>query len=272
MKITILGTAAAEGVPSLFCNCDTCIKSRKSGGRNIRSRSSILINEDLKIDFPPDTFHHSITHNMDTAKLRYLLISHFHHDHFAHDDLTYLKTGFAARNELPDLQIYGAKDVINLIKKTENSNLERHFISPFETFDVGEYKITTIKAMHEGGLTPLNYIIQKNGKSFLYTCDTGYYEDTTWEFLANSGIKLDLLITECTGGPDRIAYKFHMGLPNVCDFRKKMEELGLTDSDTDWVLTHFTHNCGVTYDEMAKIAEPQGFEVAFDGMELSVSV
>lgn len=270
MKITILGTAAAEGVPSLFCNCKVCIKSRKAGGRNIRSRSSILINQDLKFDFPPDTFHHSVIHNMDTAKLRYLLITHPHHDHFAHNDLLYLRPGFATRKNLANLQLYGTKDAINLLPKIENLPLDRHFIVPFKTYNIGEYKITTLRAMH-GTATPLNYIVTKGKKSFLYTCDTGYYEDKTWNFLANSAIKLDLVISECTGGPDRVEYKHHMGLPNVCEFRKKTEEIKLTKSSTPWILTHFTHNCGVTYDEMVVLAEPLGFKIAYDGMTLNLS-
>jgi phosphoribosyl 1,2-cyclic phosphate phosphodiesterase len=270
MKITILGTAAAEGVPSLFCNCHLCIKSRKAGGRNIRSRSSILIDEVLKIDWPPDSFHHSIVHNMNTAKLKFLLITHGHHDHFAHQDLLYLKSGFATRDELPNLQLYGTKDVINLFPKIKNIALNHNYIIPFEKYDIGEYKITTLKAMHGGGTNPLNYIIHKNGKSLLYNCDTGYYEDETWRFLASTGIKLDMVISECTGGPDRVDYKHHMGLPNVCEFRKKTEEIGITDSGTDWILTHFTHNNGTTYNEMVNIAEKENFEVAYDGMEVNL--
>ena len=45
MKITFLGTCAAEGFPGLFCKCDTCNKARILKGKNIRSRFSIMINE-----------------------------------------------------------------------------------------------------------------------------------------------------------------------------------------------------------------------------------
>ena len=31
MKIKYLGTAAAEGVPAIFCNCETCKEARKLG-------------------------------------------------------------------------------------------------------------------------------------------------------------------------------------------------------------------------------------------------
>lgn len=58
MKIQYLGTAAAEGIPAIFCECDTCKKARSLGGRNIRTRSQAIIDENVLIDFPADTYMH----------------------------------------------------------------------------------------------------------------------------------------------------------------------------------------------------------------------
>ena len=55
MKMTWLGTAAAEGWPAMFCRCPSCTESAKHGGKSIRSRSQSLVNDDLLIDFPADT-------------------------------------------------------------------------------------------------------------------------------------------------------------------------------------------------------------------------
>lgn len=60
MKIKYLGTAAYEGIPSLFCRCETCEKSRREGGRNLRSRSQALVDDELLLDFPADTVWHFI--------------------------------------------------------------------------------------------------------------------------------------------------------------------------------------------------------------------
>ena len=60
MKFRYLGTAAAEGWPAVFCNCDHCHRAKKAGGRNIRTRSQALINDDLLIDFPSDSYHHAL--------------------------------------------------------------------------------------------------------------------------------------------------------------------------------------------------------------------
>ena len=53
MKIKYLGTAAAEGVPAIFCRCEVCRKSKEAGGRNIRTRSQSIIDDRLLLDFCP---------------------------------------------------------------------------------------------------------------------------------------------------------------------------------------------------------------------------
>ncbi|MBQ8533797.1 MAG: hypothetical protein IJ462_03090 [Clostridia bacterium] len=53
MKIKYLGTAAAEGIPALFCQCETCEKARKTG--IIRSRAQAIIDDCILLDFGPDT-------------------------------------------------------------------------------------------------------------------------------------------------------------------------------------------------------------------------
>ena len=60
MKLKYLGTAAAEGMPALFCSCENCEKARRLGGKNIRSRSQTMVNDDLIIDYPPDAYAHSV--------------------------------------------------------------------------------------------------------------------------------------------------------------------------------------------------------------------
>ncbi|HEX28759.1 TPA: hypothetical protein ENG04_01615 [Candidatus Poribacteria bacterium] len=56
MKVKFLGTAAAEGWPGVFCECENCRRAREAGGKNIRTRSSLLLNDIYKVDLPPDTY------------------------------------------------------------------------------------------------------------------------------------------------------------------------------------------------------------------------
>ena len=56
MKFQYLGTAAAEGIPALFCNCDICRTAARRGGKELRMRSGALVNDKLLIDLSPDLF------------------------------------------------------------------------------------------------------------------------------------------------------------------------------------------------------------------------
>ena len=56
MKITILGSAAAEAIPNPYCQCSVCCTARQEGGRNVRARSAAIINDDLSsIEFADGT-------------------------------------------------------------------------------------------------------------------------------------------------------------------------------------------------------------------------
>ena len=76
MKLTYLGTAAAEGFPAVFCNCKYCAEARKLKGKNIRTRSQGMINDDLLIDLPADTYHHFLQNDIDD--LGYILKQYRH--------------------------------------------------------------------------------------------------------------------------------------------------------------------------------------------------
>lgn len=70
MKLTYLGTAAAEGWPAAFCNCDGCRAARRLGGRNIRTRSQALVDDALLLDFPCDAWLHALRQGLDFSAVR----------------------------------------------------------------------------------------------------------------------------------------------------------------------------------------------------------
>ena len=54
MKLKFLGTAASEGIPNPFCNCELCTKARHEGGKDVRTRASALIDGVIQIDLSPE--------------------------------------------------------------------------------------------------------------------------------------------------------------------------------------------------------------------------
>ena len=87
MKIRYLGTAAAEGWPALFCSCPICTHARTQGGKNLRTRTQAILDGELLIDFPPDTYCHALQYGLELAKVHTLLVTHSHMDHWFPTDL-----------------------------------------------------------------------------------------------------------------------------------------------------------------------------------------
>ena len=50
MEILFLGTGASEGWPGLFCPCEHCLRAVQAGGKNVRTRTSFLVDGSLLID------------------------------------------------------------------------------------------------------------------------------------------------------------------------------------------------------------------------------
>lgn len=264
MRILFLGTAAAEGIPALFCECETCRIARARGGKNLRTRSSILIDDQVKIDLPPDTLHHVLTYGVDLARLQHLLITHTHADHLALSDLHYLAPGFAERNQ--PLQIYGSADcirVLSLLPEAVLQRMELHSLDPFTPYQVASYIVIPILAHHREDEQCFNYIVSDGQSTILYMCDTGWYREATWRYLA--GARLDAVIAECTKAFIDAPYDTHLGLREVLQFKQRLQEIGATHSETRWAVTHFSHNGNALHEELEQFCLPQGVEVASDG-------
>ena len=281
MKIKYYGTAAAEGIPALFCYCDVCEKARKAGGRNIRTRSQTKINDDLLIDFSADTYSHVLYQGLDLREIKSCLITHGHDDHLYPYDFIYrlspVYAHFPNNNEgkIP-LDIYltrrSAKE-LNACFKSQNvfmrdkDALRVNFIKKFVPFETAGYTVTALRATHALNLDPVIYIIQKDGKSLLYAHDTGYFPDDTWKYIEKSGIRFDYVSLDCTSTKNEKAYNNHMGLKACCEVKERLMKKN-ADEKTIFCVNHFSHNGGYTYDELVPIAEKEGFIVSYDSMEV----
>ena len=52
--------------------------------------------------------------------------------------------------------------------------------------------------------------------------------------------------------------------------KEKMEELGYADNDTIVCCSHFSHNGGLTYDDMSKISMKNRIITAYDGLTICI--
>ena len=155
MKFTYLGTGAAEGVPAMFCSCDTCREVRRRGECEFHTRSQLLIDGELCIDFPPDAYAHSLKFGVDLSAVKYLLITHSHMDHFyAHD---FVLRGYKYAEKLSEpLFIFGNGEVARVfaectrreMRADVRANIQLREVLPFVPFSFGRYTAVALKARH----------------------------------------------------------------------------------------------------------------------------
>lgn len=279
MKIKYLGTAAAEGIPAVFCECDVCKKARALGDKNVRTRSQALIDDKILIDFPPDTYFHVLKYNLALCDVKTCLITHSHADHLYADELYMRCTKFAKINDGNNpLCIYSDKsgfDIVNEVinKKGLSGNiLKTRLVKPLEKVEADGYEIMPFRALHDESTTPLLYLIEKDTKSILYANDTSGIEDGALEYLKTLKKPLSLVSFDCTfANNPEYKHMRHMNLSKCAEEKQKLLDIGAADNKTVFILNHFSHNGkDVLYDDFSQIAKEYGFLVSFDGMEIEV--
>lgn len=274
MKIKVLGTGASEGIPSLFCNCELCRKVRKIKGKDVRSRTSVLIDENYLIDFNSDNFLHWTENDIDFTRLKDIFITHNHEDHFLYTELRMLSEWFSCSFRNERVTLHGNHDVILKVLERplyKYNKLYLHETCPFDIIKLDDGHIfTAVKAEHrENVQNDLNYIVEFKGKSFIYLCDTGVYKDNqTWDFLKN--YKFDAVISECTFGDYGRVSPGHQHFEDVLRFKEKFLSLGCIREDTPYYLTHFSHNIGLLHNELCEKTRQWGLKICYDGMDIMI--
>ena len=278
MKITFLGTGAAEGVPAMFCNCNFCNMVRKSGMSEVRTRSQVMIDVGLLIDFPPEAYYHSFAFGVDLSAVNTLLVTHSHMDHFyAHD---FILRGYKyAQLETDVLDIYGNAEVKKVfgectareMKHEVSPHIRYAEVLPFSTFNAGGYKVIAVPAEHTKTEDALLYYIEKGGKGYLHLHDTGNLSDEAVKYLAANGAKAGAVAYDCTFGcgAGNLSAR-HMGMPDVVIVRDKLMQAGIINADTRNIITHFSHNCHPSRENMQKLAESEGMTAAYDGFTICI--
>ncbi|MDR3334428.1 MAG: hypothetical protein LBT13_06030 [Treponema sp.] len=274
MKLQYLGTGAAEGIPALFCKCPVCVKARKNGGRDIRTRSQAVVDGKILLDFPPDTYAHYLNFGFDLPSIQHLFVTHSHSDHFYPDDLVLRHPGYG-HQDFETLHIYGnekVEELFYLLQLTQREGIDNcrfHLVKPFDRIDAGAYHVTAFPALHNRRETCLFYSLEHEGKALLYVHDSGDFPPAAWDYLASAQPHFDLVSLDCTfvKYPDG---KNHMGIPDNIKVRQRLFDIGAADKNTVFVLNHFSHNGGCNYDELSALAEKEGFLAAWDGMEITL--
>lgn len=194
MKLTFLGTGTSTGVPSIGCDCDTCVSD---DSRDKRLRVSILIEHagrsilvDTSIDFRQQALRANIRH------LDAVLITHCHVDHvFGLDDIRPLNFRYGAMgvyaNEIAWTDL---RRIFQYIFKPTHfggglPQLIPHTVVPNAPFMIGsEVEITPLEVTH--GRLP---VIAYRFNDFAYATDLKTIPPASMDGLRG----LDVLVLDC---------------------------------------------------------------------------
>ena len=285
MQVTFLGTSAAPSMPNPFCVCQACSGARRAGGRNLRRRSSIAINEDLLVDIGPDIATASFDHGVCLAGIGVCLLTHAHEDHFDPEFLM-------ARHEdygtvvARDMILAGSVDTLRAIDEDLAGRcaygsifdqdtrrflkIDLMIVEPFRKQVIGKYRITGYPANHGVVKGALLYAIEQGQHAIFYGTDTSVLPEHVWEQLLFARTQFDLLILDHTYGigfdvspPDHLASVDVIG--HVDRFRRS----GLLKNNAQVYATHISHEGYLEHDELDRYAASHGFRVAFDGLSLA---
>ncbi len=283
MKIKYWGTAAAEGVPGIFCNCEVCRLARQEKGRKLRTRSQLLINDDLLVDFGPDTYTNSVKYDFNMTNLKHVIITHPHEDHLYSEELEHRLKGFACEIGTPVLVIHGSADTLETIRRVTDrvpgfkgqDRVIYDIMKPYETRAIGRYYVTPLPAEH-GTATPFVYLIEEGNKSFLLLNDTGRPSYEVYQYLVKRGIVLDAISFDTTYGFENVLVKYgkadhHMGLLDNVAVKGFLDMNGVADRHTVCIANHFSHQgIDADYHKMAEHSAKYGFITSYDGLEIEV--
>lgn len=277
MNVQFLGTGAAEGVPALFCSCGYCKNIRKLGKKEYRTRSQVLIDGCLSIDFPPEAYAHSLKFGVEFSNLKYLLATHSHMDHFYAHDFILRGYKYAEFSE-PVLKIYGNSEVKKVydectareMKPEVAPNIQLTVIKPYQVLTVGKYRVITLPANHSKEEDALLFYVESEGKGYLHLYDTGRICSEAFDFLYENGAKAELVCFDCTfveqtGGD----FARHMGIGDDMLMKNELLKRGIIDERTKLIISHFSHNSNPVRSNLKRIENKYGVMAAYDGLLLT---
>lgn len=252
--MTFLGTGTSTGVPVIGCKCDVCMSKDL---RDKRFRTAALLESDttrVLIDCGPDIRQQLL--RVPFKKIDGVLLTHEHYDHVGGlDDLRPYCYAFG------DLDIYAnARTVKNVRHNFPYCFVENPYpgvpsfnlkeVEKHKEFRIGDIPVVAIEVMH--GKMP---IFGYRFGSMAYITDMRVIADDELAWLKG----VDTLVVNALRWKKE--HHSHMLVNDAIEFSKR---IGAKRT----YLIHVTHDIGL-YEE-ANRQLPQGFQIACDGMEITV--
>ena len=282
MKLTFLGTSAATAMPLPFCGCAVCRHARRDGGKDIRRRASLVIDGELLIDLGPDSAAACGQYGVDLTKIRVLLQTHAHSDHFDAGHFITRHPDYAVENLAPLLVAAsgGTLRAMNEAIRREDGSADlsdgdfcRHLrltlfpMAPGETAVLGNYTVTAFDSRHDPARQALVYLIERGGKSVFYGTDLLEVGEEIYACLREA--RPDAVILDQTSGEGQNAGG-HLDAGEVAKVVRRLREIGAVTVRTHIYATHISHEGNPPHEEMCSLAGQYGYAIAYDGLTVTV--
>lgn len=277
MKCMFIGTGAATSFPLAFCNCPFCREGRKRGGRNLRRRASVLIDDRLLIDMGPDLMSASFAFGFDTAAIEYLLQTHSHSDHF---DAGHFITRIAdyATEGLAHMSICASPECVEHMSEKlgreecgatlmddewrRRLGVEVRLMQHGERIKLGDYEVIAVESAHDARDGSLMYIIRKGDSAFMYACDTPLLTERAWRLIESLDFTINAAACDQTYGPGTPGGG-HMYAEQTAEFAARIAPVRV-------YATHISHEGTPPHAELEKWTRAHGYEVAYDGLTIEI--
>ena len=284
MELTFLGTSADTAFPLAFCDCQNCCDARASGGKSLRRRSSVMIDDDLVIDLGPDSVLAGLQFGRPFSRVRHILQTHPHSDHFDPSHLLSRASEYGSVNT-HDVQIFASElslKRMNLMARALGFGHDLHsvaarellgvmvrVVSPLQTFRVGRYDATAFESNHDDDVGSLIFSLEGDGSRLLYATDTDSLPERTWAGLSAKKLTFDVVVLDHTYGFGADGGG-HLNAVRFGEHLERMRLEGVISSTTRVFATHLSHEGHPAHGPLSDLARGLGYEIPWDGMTIRV--
>jgi phosphoribosyl 1,2-cyclic phosphate phosphodiesterase len=225
MRLTLLGTGDAAGMPVYGCNCEACVMSAANHTLQRTSCSALLEVGDHR--YLLDAGQLNLSGRFPAGTLHGVLLTHFHPDHV--QGLLHLRWGTGL--QIPVFCPPDSEGCADLYKHPGILRFQPQ--AEFIPFTLGNLRVTPLPLLHSR--PTFGYLLEQRGQRIAYLTDTKGLPSQVVDLLAGQSLDCMVIDGSFVPGSDR---QGHNNLDDVLDLRARIVPR-LT------VLTHIGHDLDI---------------------------